>query len=148
MYCLMQSLSKIKNVVVVVPSKHQVTVHPQTGKKECIVVDLAAIYPTPDEQGTERGFEEIMAEKRGWLDCSWEDDTIEEARVPEPDLRMDEIEQISSKLVTKLTVHRDENAYDENGAVKQTIHDPRPTKKKKVMDVNETQISKSNVCTR
>lgn len=124
------------------PSKNQVTVHPQTGKKEAIFVDLAVIYPTPNEQGTERGFEEVMAMQRGWLDCSWEEETVEKSRLPEPDLRMDEIEQISSRLVSKLTVHRDENDYDENGAVKQPVHDPRPAKKKKkTAELNETQIS-------
>ncbi|KAH6895127.1 Mad3/BUB1 homology region 1-domain-containing protein [Thelonectria olida] len=171
------SLSQIKNIVVV-PSKCQISVHPQTGKKERVFVDLAAIYPTPEEQGTELSFEEIMAANRGWLDCSWEDESIDENLVPEPVLvPLKDIEEISKgvgeklvihqdKLVVrqdKLTIHQDKPAvhqdklvirqdklvihqdsvqYDENGAIME--QQPRASKggkKKKVMEVNETQIS-------
>lgn len=128
-----QSLAQIQNIVVV-PSKHQVTVHPQTGKKEYIFVDLAAVYPTPNEPGTEVSFEEIMATNRGWLDCVWEDEAVEESQP----MQLDEIEEIS-----KLAIHRDPVMYDENGAMMQQSNMPKTSKKKKHMEVNETQISKS-----
>ncbi len=131
----MQSLAQIQNIVVV-PSKHQVTVHPQTGKKEYIFVNLAAVYPTPDEPGTEVSFEEIMAANRGWLDCAWEVDDA--GAYPEAvSLQLGEIEEIS-----QLAVHIDAVIYDENGAMVQHSDMPTPGKKKKQTEVNETQISK------
>ncbi|CAM1507348.1 Fc.00g069890.m01.CDS01 [Cosmosporella sp. VM-42] len=181
------SLSQIQNIVVV-PSKHQISVHPQTGKKERVFVDLAAIYPTPEEQGTELSFEEIMAANRGWLDHSWDDETVDESFVPEPVAPVDETGEISQgfgekllihqdsvgeKMVihqdpagdklaihkdplgTKLAIHKDpvggelvihqdKVLYDENGAV---IEPPLPRggKKKKVIEVNETQIIKAKL---
>lgn len=129
----MQSLAQIQNIVVV-PSKHQVTVHRQTGKKEYIFVDLAAVYPTPDEPGTEVSFEEIMAANRGWLDYAWEEE--EEEQQENVPMQIDEIEEIS-----KLAIHRDTVMYDENGAMLQHSPVPKPSKKKKHTEVNETQIS-------
>lgn len=175
---VMQSLSQIQNIVVV-PSKCQISVHPQTGKKERVFVDLAAIYPTPEEQGTELSFEEIMAGNRGWLDCAWEDESIDENLVAEPVLvplrDIEEIskeagqkliihqdpvhydenfvsepvlvplrdaEEISKGVGQKLVIHQDSVHYDENGAVMEQPRAPRGGKKKKVIEVNETQISK------
>ena len=135
----MQSLSRIKNIVVV-SSKNQVTVHPQTGKKEYIFVDLAAVYPTPDESGSELSFEEIMAANRGWLDRSWEDETVDESILPG--------EARHGTPPFKDTNEPDENliVFDENGDVRdQPPSDGRHAKKKKVMEVNETQISTSTV---
>lgn len=139
------------------------TVHPQTGKKEYIFVDLAAIYPTPEEPGTELSFEEIVAANRGWMDCSWEEDTVDESLVEMSDAHLNEISQISnsavgkfeihrdfdmqdenagSRVVGKLQIHRDLSMHDENGARKAPLDESRPAKKKKVMEVNETQVSK------
>ncbi|GJN72855.1 hypothetical protein PLIIFM63780_006920 [Purpureocillium lilacinum] len=139
------SLSQINNIVVV-PSKNQVTVHPQTGKKECIFVDLAAIYPTPEEQGTELSFEEIVAANRGWLGHTWDEETVDDSIVPEPSHQLDEIEEISNGMADKLVVRQDGPVYDENGAVMQPPpREPRAGKKKKVMEVNETQIIKAKL---
>lgn len=175
---VIQSLSQIQNIVVV-PSKCQISVHPQTGKKERVFVDLAAIYPTPEEQGTELSFEEIIAGNRGWLDCAWEDESIDEKLVAEPVfvplrdieeiskgtgqklvIRQDPIhydenfvsepvlvplrdaEEISKGVGQKLVIHQDSVHYDENGAVMEQPRAPRGGKKKKVIEVNETQISK------
>lgn len=190
MYCffgvfVIQSLSRIQNIIVI-PSKHQISIHPQSGKKERVFVDLAAVYPTPEELGTELSFEEIMAANRGWLDQGWDDETIDESLLPEPvtpQQDMDEISEIvAEKLVIhqdpiptklairkdpvgekltihqdpvmekltihkdtasdKLVIHQDNIMYDENGAAVEPPRVPRP-KKKKVVEVNETQISKS-----
>jgi checkpoint serine/threonine-protein kinase len=138
-YFVLQSLSQINNIVVV-PSKSQVTVHPQTGKKERIFVDLKAVYPTPEEPGTELSFEEIMAANRGWLDQSWPEEFVDENLVPEPAPYIPEIEQITHGVSEKLVIHRDVGMFDENGAVKDQPQ-PRVSKKKKMMEVNETQIS-------
>lgn len=139
------------------------TVHPQTGKKEYIFVDLAAIYPTPEEPGTELSFEEIVAANRGWMDCSWEEDTVDESLVEMSDAHLNEISQASnsiggefevhrdfdmqdenagSRVVGKLQIHRDLGMHDENGARKAPLDEARPAKKKKMMEVNETQVSK------
>ncbi|KAK7426842.1 protein kinase [Neonectria magnoliae] len=131
--------------IVVVPSKCQVSIHPQSGKKERVYVDLAAIYPTPEEQGTELSFEEIMAANRGWLDCSWEDESIDENLVPEPVVPLREIEEISKVVTQKLVIHQDPVHYDENGAVMEQSRAPRGGKKKKVIEVNETQIIKAKL---
>lgn len=80
--------------VVIHPSEHQVTVHPQTGKKERVFVDLVAIYPTPEEAGTELSFEELWALSRGWLDVGWDayDTEVapEEGDLEDEDIAMDE----------------------------------------------------------
>lgn len=140
-FLVLQSLSQINNIIVV-PSKSQVTVHPQTGKKECIFVDLAAIYPTPEEPGTELSFDEIIAANRGWLDHSWDEESVDENLVPEPAPQLHEIDEISKGMGGKLVVHQDRVLYDENGAVIEPPREARAGKKKKVMEVNETQISK------
>ncbi|KAM5370674.1 hypothetical protein ACJZ2D_008388 [Fusarium nematophilum] len=134
---------------------HQISVHPQTGKKERVFVDLAAIYPTPEDVGTELSFEEIMAANRGWLDQSWEEETIDENLVPEPMIPLREIEEISKgvgeKLVIhqdptdKLIIHKDAARYDENGGAIEQPRGSRGGKKKKVIEVNETQIIKAKL---
>ena len=91
-------------------------------------VDLRLVYPTPEEPGTELSFEEIWAANRGWLNRSWKDEEVKQ----EVDVLADEVSQ-------KLSVHHDVVRLDENGA---PIYpkEARP-KKKKVVEVNETQIS-------
>ncbi|KAF4459438.1 BUB kinase [Fusarium albosuccineum] len=141
--------------IVVVPSQHQISLHPQTGKKERVFVDLAAIYPTPEEVGTELSFEEIMAANRGWLDQSWEEEFMDENLVPEPVVPLREIEEISKGVgekllihqdpVDKLVIHKDNVQYDENGRVIEQPRGPRGGKKKKVIEVNETQIIKAKL---
>ncbi|KAG6136335.1 hypothetical protein E4U50_004125 [Claviceps purpurea] len=136
-------LSQINNFVVV-PSKSQVTVHPQTGKKEYIFVDLEAIYPTPDEPGSELSFEEVIAARRGWLDQTWDDENVDESVVAEQLDGYREMKKISRGVDTMLSIHRDELLLDENGDIRQQAQ-PRPTKKKKTMEFNETQIIKAKL---
>lgn len=83
-----------------------------------------------------------MAANRGWLDQSWEDDPVDVGLVPEPIVPLREIEEISNPVQEKLMIHQDTPMFDENGVAKQPSQAPRPSKKKKVMEVNETQISK------
>lgn len=133
-------MSQINNIVVV-PNKNQVSVHPQTGKRERIHVDLAVIYPTPEEPGTELSFEEILATNRGWLDQTWEEEYVDNGLVPEPS-PLPEIEEISNNMGNKLVIHRDGPFMDENGMAMSQSKPPRGSKKKKkLMEVNETQIS-------
>ncbi|KAG6002359.1 hypothetical protein E4U21_003152 [Claviceps maximensis] len=136
-------LSQINNFVVV-PSKSQVTVHPQTGKKEYIFVDLESIYPTPDEPGSELSFEEIIAARRGWSDQTWEDDTVDENLVTERFYGHREMDNIHHGVRDILNIHRDPVLLDENGDIRQQAQ-PRPTKKKKAMEINETQIIKAKL---
>lgn len=125
--------------------------NPVNGKRERVFVNLEAVYPTPEEPGTELSFEELWAASRGWLDCSWEDYETEENDYnneldPVEELDEDDenaqINMLSQKVATKLVVHHDVLELDENGAIKQQ-HKPSKPRKKKLMEVNETQISKS-----
>lgn len=136
---VIQSLSQINNIVVV-PSKSQTTVHPQTGKRERIFVDLATLYPTPEEAGTELSFEEVMAARRGWLDHTWGDEAFDVSLIAEP-ADVGDVDRVAKDVGTKLVIHRDDihAPLDENGA---PVQQSKPRgKKKKVMEVNETQIS-------
>ncbi|OTB18472.1 hypothetical protein K445DRAFT_315301 [Daldinia sp. EC12] len=139
------SLSRIaESHIVIAPSKHQIIVNPQSGKRERVFVNLEAIYPTPEEPGTELSFEELWAANQGWLDVSWEEDSFAEEQ-QEPDLGQGtELDMLSNQVAEKLVVHQDIVELDENGAIKEN---PRPTKskKKKVMEYNETQIIKAKL---
>ncbi|KAI0113979.1 Mad3/BUB1 homology region 1-domain-containing protein [Nemania sp. FL0031] len=142
------SLARIaESHIVIAPSKHQVIVNPQNGKRERIFVNLEAVYPTPEEPGTELSFEELWAASRGWLDAVYLDDEslvdlqdeIPDENTPPP------VEAISRAVKQKLVIHRDTVALDENGAFKDYQPKPAKGRKKKVMEVNETQIIKANL---
>lgn len=149
MYCYLwcyvfQSLAQIQNIVVV-PSKHQVTVHPQTGKREYIFVDLAAVYPTPEEPGTEMSFEEIVAAHRGWLEREWDTDRANESHTPDGMVPLREIENLTQDTTEKPVIDGDPMMLDENGVAGGKPREPRTGRKKKVMEVNETQIIKAKL---
>jgi checkpoint serine/threonine-protein kinase len=114
------------------------------GQKERVFVDLREVYPTPEEPGTELSFEEVWARRRGWLDKTWPDDTIEEEQETlfqdgSDENRPSEVDLLAAAVSEKLVVHHDVVMLDENGAPI-FPHKGKP-KKKKVMEVNETQIS-------
>lgn len=110
--------------------------NPVSGKRERIFVDLRAVYPTPDEPGTELSFEEIWAANRGWLDREWEDEAAE-APAPITD---------ENAFPGRETVHHDVVRLDENGAP--IYHRETKARRKKVIEVNETQISQSKALSR
>ena len=118
------------------------TFNQQNGKKERVFVDLSAIYPTPEEPGSELSFAEVWAANRGLLDKSWENENapLQEARLPVAHTppRMDEL---AEAITTKLIVHHEVVKLDENGAIIENHQRGGRPKKKKVMEVNETQIS-------
>ncbi|KAF3009163.1 Mitotic spindle checkpoint component mad3 [Neopestalotiopsis sp. 37M] len=133
--------------IVIAPSKHQVIINPANGKRERVYINLEAIYPTPEEPGTELSFEEVWASRKGWLDCSWEDYETENNDLEneqESILGNAQMNALNKKLATKLTVHHDVVELDENGALKQQQKPSKP-KKKKMMEVNETQIIKAKL---
>lgn len=101
------------------------TQNPANGKKERVFVDLQAIYPSPEEPGTELSFEEVWAANRGWLDQPWGEETPSSPPVA---------------AFAKLTVQQDVVTLDENGRIPEQHRDGRG-KKKKMMEINETQIS-------
>ncbi|KAL2199956.1 Mad3/BUB1 homology region 1-domain-containing protein [Corynascus similis CBS 632.67] len=117
-----------------------ITVNPANGKRERVFVDLRAVYPTPDEPGTELSFEEVWAANRGWLGREWED---EEVPSFEDENSMAAVNALADNVSQKLVVHHDVLRLDENGA---PVY-PKETKprKKKVIEMNETQISMSDV---
>lgn len=135
-YVYYQSKHKLqlsKSHITIAPSQYQVTKNPANGKKEHVFVDLQAVYPSPEEPGTELSFEEIWAANRGWLDQS--SDRVSTGDYPD---------ESGPPVVAsgKLAVHPDLITVDENGRIPEPHHDGRG-RKKKVMEVNETQISKS-----
>ena len=133
-----QSLARIaESHIVIAPSKHQMIVNPVSGKRERIYVNLEAVYPTPEEPGTELSFEELWAANRGWLDANWDDESIVEDRQPPAD---ENVDLLSKRVATKLVVHHDVVTLDENGAIQEPRKSSKP-KKKKMAEVNETQIS-------
>ncbi|TGJ87970.1 hypothetical protein E0Z10_g764 [Xylaria hypoxylon] len=141
-----QSLARIaESHIVIAPSKHQVIVNPQNGKRERIYVNLEAVYPAPEEPGTELSFEELWAAGRGWLDACWDDESLVDCRHEVADENTPPVEVLSRAVEQKLVIHRDIVPLDENGALKD--YHPKPTKgrKKKIMEVNETQIIKANL---
>ncbi|KAK0731588.1 Mad3/BUB1 homology region 1-domain-containing protein [Lasiosphaeris hirsuta] len=153
------SLSKqlSQSHIPIYPYQAQVTVNPANGRKERVFVDLEAVYPDPEEPGAELSFEEIWAANQGWLDHDYEDEVEPQ---PEPEFEAEaESSQLSApmmdenslpdmnvpakKVSEKLAVHHDVIRLDENGA---PIY-PRENKprKKKVIEVNETQIIKAKL---
>ncbi|KAI1096144.1 Mad3/BUB1 homology region 1-domain-containing protein [Rostrohypoxylon terebratum] len=124
--------------IVIAPSKHQVIVNPNSGKRERVFVDLEAIYPTPEEPGTELSFEELWAANQGWLDVCWDDDSIVEEQ-EELTPRKPDVDLLGHRMAEKLVIHHDSAEFDENGAIKEQAR-PAKSKKKKMMEVNETQI--------
>ncbi|KAI1114385.1 Mad3/BUB1 homology region 1-domain-containing protein [Nemania sp. NC0429] len=141
-----QSLARIaESHIVIAPSKHQVIVNPQNGKRERIYVNLEAIYPTPEEPGTELSFEELWAASRGWLDACWDDGSLVDDQHRVSDENATPIDVLSRAVEGKLVIHRDTMALDENGAFKDRTPKPSKGRKKKIMEVNETQIIKANL---
>ncbi|KAM7194748.1 hypothetical protein V8F33_007126 [Rhypophila sp. PSN 637] len=132
----------------------QKTVNPATGKMERVFVDLRVVYPTPKEPGTELSFEEVWAKNRGWLGRVWEDE-LPPTREDQVSMIMDEdmpplvenmhMDENYAVKPQKMAVHRDVSTIrlDENGA---PIY-PKESKpkKKKMIEVNETQIIKAKL---
>lgn len=119
--------------------------NPQSGKKERVFVDLRAVYPTPEQPGTELSFEEIWAANRGMLHRLWD-----VPNVPNESSRRDPfsaaspgVDLLADVVSAKLVIHHDTVMRDENGAVVKNHAGENRPRKKKVMEMNETQISKT-----
>lgn len=131
---LYQSKAQLsKSHITIAPSQYQVTRNPANGKKERVFVNLQAVYPSPEEPGTELSFEEIWAANRGWLGRNW--DCSEPVDFTENDENSPMV--MASKTDSKLVI-----TLDENGRIPNPHRDGRG-KKKKVIELNETQISES-----
>ncbi|KAI0456572.1 Mad3/BUB1 homology region 1-domain-containing protein [Xylaria acuta] len=140
------SLARIaESHIVIAPSKHQVIINPQNGKRERIYVNLEAVYPTPEEPGTELGFEELWAASRGWLDACWDDESLVDSQHEVAHENTPPVQALSRGVEQRLVIHRDTVPLDENGALIKEHLRPAKGRKKKVMEVNETQIIKANL---
>lgn len=126
-----------KSHITIAPSQYQVTKHPASGKKERVFVDLQAVYPSPEEPGTELSFEEVWAANRGWLHQTWEE--YEPAGGGFASNNENRPTVPADIFDAQLLVRHDVITLDENGRIPDHH---REGKKKKVMEVNETQISK------
>lgn len=135
----MQSLDKTlsSSHIAIRHAQHQVTVNAR-GQKERVFVDLREVYPTPEEPGTELSFEEVWARKRGWLGQTWPDDAVEEDAAFGDENAVPDVNLLASAVSEKLVVHHDVVVLDENGA---PLLPSKGKLKKKLMEVNETQIS-------
>jgi checkpoint serine/threonine-protein kinase len=150
-FCI-QSLPQPTNHDIIEPVKEQVTVNPRSGRRERIFINLEAVYPHPEQPGTELSFEELRASSRGWLQKQWKsekleilhDFTLEAPKVAEvfhslpSEVTNDAV--LSQEYVERLVIPRDPVMLDENGVVKEAVREGR-TKKLKTVEVNETQIS-------
>ncbi|KAK1754933.1 checkpoint serine/threonine-protein kinase [Echria macrotheca] len=141
------SLSKqlSKSHISIHHSQAQVTVNPSNGKKERVFVDLRVIYPTPDEPGTELSFEEVWAANRGWLDREWTEEVAAVDVVPPPvdENSLPDENAVSNVSSDKLIVHHDVVKLDENGHP--IYPNESKARKKKMIEVNETQIIKAKL---
>ncbi|ROV99951.1 hypothetical protein VMCG_06260 [Cytospora schulzeri] len=129
-----------KSHITIAPSQYQVTKNPASGKKERVFVDLQAVYPSPEEPGTELSFEEVWAANRGWLHQTWENAVPAEGNYTNNDENSPPAP--ADRIDANLVVHHDVIALDENGRLPDHH---RGAKKKKVMEVNETQIIKTKL---
>ncbi|KAJ0337142.1 hypothetical protein COL922a_007107 [Colletotrichum nupharicola] len=132
-----------KSHITLVPAKNQIVVNPVSGKRERIFINLEAVYPTPEEPGSELAFEEIWAMNRGWLGRNWDEEPLDESAIPEMmSAETSAVDNLGHMMQEKLAVHTESVMMDENGAI---IKPKGMSKKKKVMEVNETQIIKANL---
>jgi len=127
-----------------------VTVNPKNGRREHVFVNLETLYPTPNVNGTELCFEELMAGHRGWLKKGWKPEV---SKQPAPTTKSRDstsesdinIDHVSREVSEKLVIARDPPMLDENGAAKEHSREGRG-RRMKIKEVNETQISKQNYC--
>ncbi|RKF56694.1 Checkpoint serine/threonine-protein kinase BUB1 [Golovinomyces cichoracearum] len=140
--CVFQSQSQYTYPQITDPSEHQVTVN-QKGRKECIFVDLEALYPTPEIFGSELSIEELRAYHRGWLSMTWETEDCNNMRI---------IDHSSSENSSnKISIVNDEliEAVAENFVIDEPLskgvsHEGRG-RRMKIREVNETQIIKAKL---
>lgn len=142
----------------------------QKGRMERIAVPLEAIYPSPEIVGSELSLDELRAASRGWLRKTWESEVLtnqeskESARETEEHfgeaksivrkmqklvvrsrslgIPLDEVKPAVHKM-EKLMIARDSVTVplDENGIpIKDNNREGR-SRRMKVKEVNETQIS-------
>ncbi|KAI0164650.1 Mad3/BUB1 homology region 1-domain-containing protein [Xylariaceae sp. FL1272] len=130
--------------IVIAAAKHQVIINPQSGKRERVHVNLEAVYPTPEDPGTELSFEELWAANRGWLDACWDEESLPDTRREVYDENNLAVGVLTQKVQEKMVIHQDV-MLDENGGLKNPSKPTTKGRKKKVMEVNETQIIKANL---
>ncbi|CAK7268960.1 protein kinase [Sporothrix epigloea] len=133
-----------KSHITIHPSQYQRQVNPVSGKRERVFVDLRAVYPTPEEPGTERSFEEIWAANRGLLHCEW---TAPAEKVQDllPSPKVSQNFGVPASDVASNALDRHAVIMlDENGVMIKTHgHGSRP--RKKFEEANVTQIIKAKL---
>lgn len=117
--------------------------NPNNGRKERIFVNLEAVYPTPDQLGTEVSFEELRAQHRGWTRKVWQPESPDLVDCAETsDVLTTELSRLSmnnENSSKKISLTRGVETLDENGQTKDSNRKPR---RMKIKEVNETQISR------
>ncbi|KAF1816232.1 hypothetical protein P152DRAFT_388456 [Eremomyces bilateralis CBS 781.70] len=93
--------------------EQQETINPKTGRRECVFVNLEAVYPSQDDMSSEFCFEELRAKHRGWLDMDWScQPSVREHESHPDELKEDMAERVVSELAEDLQEVLDVN--DEN----------------------------------
>ncbi|KAK5138031.1 hypothetical protein LTR08_005828 [Meristemomyces frigidus] len=103
----------IQRPLTVSSHEQQCVMNPKTGRKECVFVNLEAVYPNTGERVTEYCFEELRAKHRGWLGKDWrrgEPEIVTPA--PDPVLKLEADMRLmppppKPSSHSALTVHRD-----------------------------------------
>ena len=142
----------------IIAEKEQVILNAK-GRYERIFVNLEAMYPTPETDGSELCTEELMARERGYMNVAWEPEmpqvshvqpkqkkkggfaifSGEEEAAPAP-----REASLSRTFEDKMEISRDDGQVpmvDENGQVIQSAKQGKNRRIKRV-EVNETQTSK------
>ncbi|CAK7264782.1 protein kinase [Sporothrix epigloea] len=123
--------------------KDAIQINPASGKKERVFVDLRAVYPSPEEPGTELSFEEIWAANRGLLHCEWiTPETEVHDLLPSPELpgKLD----IPNGAAANVIDRHDRVMLDENGKMVKH-HEQHNRPRKKFEEANVTQIIKAKL---
>lgn len=130
------------------------------GRYELIYVNLEAMYPTPEIDGSELCSEELMARERGYLDIVWEPEIPQVSHVVpkqkkkggfaifsgEEEAAPARKISLSQTFEDKMDISRDDEQIpmvDENGQVIQPAKLGKNRRIKRV-EVNETQTSKQD----
>jgi checkpoint serine/threonine-protein kinase len=117
----------------------------QKGRTERVFVNLEAVYPNSSDVAS---IEELRAAYRGWLSKVWEPEILPKQDTDESPKLDDQtgdsgisMDAVSREVSEKLVIARDPPILDENGVTKDPGREGR-SRRMKIKEVNETQISK------
>ncbi|EAS35793.3 BUB protein kinase [Coccidioides immitis RS] len=124
------------------PQNQRERVDARTGKVERVFVNLAAVYPDPENPALEMSLDELRALHRGWMDKDWSKQkkgalkevsgnkskhpVVSAGKANQPD------KSLSAQLQNKLVIHNDRQPAKENGEAVEVFRDAKEGKPKKI----------------